>query len=164
MDFEQKEAIYHSSGPALVIAGPGCGKTSVITERIYNMVNVLNIDPKSIVALSFTRYSSSELKQRTIIKDSCLGSVFFGTIHSFFLSILKDYFSYPKDSVIGNEEKNNLIINIISNIISSNYIPNEALDIISSKISEIKNSNYDFDNRNAKINFEIIKLIQKIYQ
>ena len=154
MDFEQKEAIYHSSGPALVIAGPGCGKTSVITERIYNMVNVLNIDPKSIVALSFTRYSSSELKQRTIIKDSCLGSVFFGTIHSFFLSILKDYFSYPKDSVIGNEEKNNLIINIISNIISSNYIPNEALDIISSKISEIKNSNYDFDNRNAKINFE----------
>ena len=154
MDFEQKEAIYHSSGPALVIAGPGCGKTSVITERIYNMVNVLNIDPKSIVALSFTRYSSSELKQRTVKKDSCLGSVFFGTIHSFFLSILKDYFSYPKDSVIGNEEKNNLIINIISNIISSNYIPNEALDIISSKISEIKNSNYDFDNRNAKINFE----------
>ncbi|MBP9561951.1 MAG: UvrD-helicase domain-containing protein, partial [Acetoanaerobium sp.] len=49
MDFEQKEAIYHSSGPALVIAGPGCGKTSVITERIYNMVNVLNIDTKSIV-------------------------------------------------------------------------------------------------------------------
>ena len=46
------------------------------------------------------------------------------------------------------------IINIISNIISSNYIPNDALDIISSKISEIKNSNYDFDNRNAKINFE----------
>ncbi len=140
MDFEQKEAINHSIGSALVIAGPGCGKTTVITERIFNMVDNLQINPTSIVALSFTRYSSNELRQRTISKDYSLEGVFFGTIHSFFLSILIDYFSYPKNSVIGNEEKNSLLKSIISTMISSDYIPSEAVHIISSKISEIKNS------------------------
>jgi len=166
VDFEQKNAIKHHNGPAIVIAGPGCGKTSVIAERIFHMAKKLQIEPNNIVALSFTRYSSNELKERTLLKSSSLKSVFFGTIHSFFLSILKDYFFYPKDSVIGNEEKIKLIKNIISNTISSNYIPNEAIEIISSKISEIKNMNNDLHKKKSiEVFFEndFIKVIYNKY-
>ena len=103
MDDDQLRAIHHLNGPALVIAGPGCGKTSVISNRIRNLVFDNNIKQESIVALSFTRFSSSELKTRTLGQDQKLEGIFYGTIHSFFLKILTFYFHYPNFSVIGNK-------------------------------------------------------------
>ena len=63
---EQKEAVFHVEGPLLILAGAGSGKTRVITHRIANMVVNHNIRPTSILAISFTKASSLEMKNRAI--------------------------------------------------------------------------------------------------
>lgn len=166
MDDDQLRAIHHLNGPALVIAGPGCGKTSVISNRIRNLVFDNNIKQESIVALSFTRFSSSELKTRTLGQDQKLEGIFYGTIHSFFLKILTFYFHYPNFSVIGNKEKFDTLKIIIANIIKTNYIPDEAIEIISSEISKIKSrvKTEDFLSKfNSNYDNELIYQIYKAY-
>ena len=60
----QKDAVNHIDGPCMVLAGPGSGKTRVITYRIANMVVNHNIRPTSILAISFTKASSTEMTNR----------------------------------------------------------------------------------------------------
>ena len=61
---EQQEAILHKDGPALVLAGPGSGKTTVITGRIQTLISVYHIPASQILVLSFTRAASRELEDR----------------------------------------------------------------------------------------------------
>ena len=60
----QKKAVEHVEGPCMVLAGPGSGKTRVITYRIVNMIVNNNIPPARILAISFTKNSSMEMKNR----------------------------------------------------------------------------------------------------
>ena len=164
MDEEQLKAIKHLNGTAIVIAGPGCGKTSVISNRIQNLVHNHNVDPESIVALSFTRFSASELKVRTLKTDSSLERVFFGTIHSFFLKILTHYFHYPNFSVMGNKEKFDSIKTIISKILKTSHIPDEAIEIISNEISIIKSKLHGDNALLPFISNYDNELIHKVYK
>lgn len=164
MDEEQLKAIKHLNGTAIVIAGPGCGKTSVISNRIQNLVHNHNVDPESIVALSFTRFSASELKVRTLKTDSSLERVFFGTIHSFFLKILTHYFHYPNFSVMGNKEKFDSIKTIISKILKTSHIPDEAIEIISNEISIIKSKLHGDNPSLPYISNYDNELIHKVYK
>ena len=61
---EQLEAVQTTEGAVLIFAGAGSGKTRVITNRIVRMIEDLHIDPKRIVALSFTNKSAKEMKER----------------------------------------------------------------------------------------------------
>ena len=61
---QQKEAVEHSEGPLLIIAGAGTGKTTVITERIKWLVASGKAKPSEILALTFTRAAAAELRQR----------------------------------------------------------------------------------------------------
>ena len=94
---EQLTAIEHTDGPALVLAGPGSGKTTVITNRIASLVAVERINPESILAVTFTRAAADEMKLRyeALIKGMGIceadSHVTFGTFHSIFLGILKQY-------------------------------------------------------------------------
>ncbi|MYG00483.1 AAA family ATPase, partial [Candidatus Poribacteria bacterium] len=53
LDKNQIKAINHFTGPAIVVAGPGSGKTTVVTERILNLIQSHNIPPKNILAIAF---------------------------------------------------------------------------------------------------------------
>ena len=64
----QQIAVNHVDGPCMVLAGPGSGKTRVITYRIVNMVMNEGIPPTRILAISFTKASSIEMKNRALIK------------------------------------------------------------------------------------------------
>ncbi len=66
LNINQKNAVMHIDGPCMVLAGPGSGKTRVITYRIINMVINNNINPKNILAISFTKASSTEMKNRAL--------------------------------------------------------------------------------------------------
>ena len=69
----QLKAVEHVEGPCMVLAGPGSGKTRVITYRIANMVLNKNIPGARILAISFTKASSMEMKNRLIaISNDCL--------------------------------------------------------------------------------------------
>ena len=61
---EQREAITHKDGPAMVLAGPGSGKTLVITCRVKWLIEQAGIHPSHILVITFTRAAAREMKQR----------------------------------------------------------------------------------------------------
>ena len=86
----QKEAVFHRDGPALIIAGPGSGKTRVITERIANLIREDNIRPWNILAITFTNKAAKEMQNRVneILGDESRGLAI-GTFHAMCARILR---------------------------------------------------------------------------
>lgn len=88
---EQRKAVEHGEGPLLVIAGPGSGKTRVITQRIvYLLENVPSLRPENILALTFTDKAAGEMKSR--VNKALPGldaSPHISTFHSFCYSVLR---------------------------------------------------------------------------
>ena len=64
LDRNQQKAVNHTTGPAIVIAGPGSGKTTVITARILNLIQTHNIPPSHILAIAFNRKAVEEMEKR----------------------------------------------------------------------------------------------------
>lgn len=93
---EQLRAVRHVDGPMLVLAGPGSGKTAVITERIRYLMGAVNVKAESILVLTFSNKAAREMQRR--LNES--SSVCFGTFHSFFFHVLKQYKNYNSDSII----------------------------------------------------------------
>jgi len=90
---EQKKAAGHEGGPAIVLAGPGTGKTQVLTMRIALLILERGVPPESILALTFTNKAAYEMLKR-VQKTAGLGSSagpFISTFHRFGLSILRDH-------------------------------------------------------------------------
>lgn len=86
----QQQAIRHKDGPMLVLAGPGSGKTAVITQRTKQLIEYENIDPSNILVITFTRAAAQEMKQRFLAATGEERTkVTFGTFHAIFFMVLK---------------------------------------------------------------------------
>jgi len=87
----QRRAVEHSSGPLLIIAGAGTGKTRVITQRIVRLVEK-GVSPENILALTFSNKAAGEMAERT---ERMLGAkaddIWIGTFHSFCAELLRDH-------------------------------------------------------------------------
>jgi DNA helicase II / ATP-dependent DNA helicase PcrA len=96
----QQEAVAHISGPLLVLAGPGSGKTTVVTKRIANMI-ANGIAPWNILALTFTNKAAQEMRARvfTLLEEQALHArgLTVATFHSFCARVLRDW----GDRIIG---------------------------------------------------------------
>lgn len=87
---EQRLAVLHGSGPLLIIAGAGTGKTTVITERIVDLIEDKKIDPEHILALTFTEKASQEMQERVdIAMPYGYSLMWISTFHSFCDRILR---------------------------------------------------------------------------
>lgn len=165
MDRDQLLAASHHKGPAIVIAGPGCGKTSIISNRIKILTDQYNVDPGSIAAISFTRYSSMQLKSRTLEMDAALTDVFYGTFHSYFLKILTFARAFSYRDVLDASEKRNIISAILRSELSSGYI---APEIVQEMISDIsKYSTLIYQNEDKQMIFQDTdenELFYKVYE
>ncbi len=64
LDRNQEKAMNHTTGPAIVVAGPGSGKTTVVTARILKLIQAENIPPKNILAIAFNRKAVEEMQNR----------------------------------------------------------------------------------------------------
>ena len=106
----QMRAVTHFKGPAVVIAGPGSGKTMVITERIRYLTQKKKVDPASILVVTFTRAAAEEMRQRFVYmsKDSKT-RVSFGTFHSVFFTILKYAYGYSASNIAAPRQKEEIL-------------------------------------------------------
>lgn len=146
----QKRAVEHLNGPCMVLAGPGSGKTRVITYRIANMVVNKEIKPTSILAISFTKASSVEMKNRalSLSKDYKMNKVTYGTFHSVFFRILRFFVKYDLDSILDEKSKRLALKGIMKNLNIENADDDETVGQVINEISFVKNElmdKYDFD-------------------
>jgi len=105
---EQQAAVHHFTGPALVIAGPGTGKTRVLTQRIVHLIRKRNINPENILAVTFTNKAAGEIKERLeqSLKKTGLPNV--TTFHSLGYSILRDI-SGTTPAILDPEDKKRIL-------------------------------------------------------
>jgi len=113
---EQELAINHFKGPALVVAGPGAGKTRVITERVKNLITKKKVDSSRILVTTFTEKAATELKVRLAksIGDEAK-KIQISTIHAFCKEMLEKYFAYHKYGATINlldEDEMNLLLDL----------------------------------------------------
>jgi len=149
----QKSAVSHIDGPCMVLAGPGSGKTRVITYRIANMVVNHNIRPTSILAISFTKASSLEMKNRAIglSKDSRMNKVTYGTFHSVFFRILRHFEKYSLESILDEKSKRIAIKGILKSLNVENGEDDEIIGQFINEISFVKNELMDKSDFNSEI-------------
>jgi len=105
----QKVAAGHVDGPMMVLAGPGSGKTAVITARALNLATTL-ADPRKILVITFSKAAASEMEKRfRTIAPKPAPPVAFGTFHSMFFRILRNRNGYSLDKIISDAERKSVI-------------------------------------------------------
>ena len=141
----QRKAVEHVDGPCMVLAGPGSGKTRVITYRIANMIINKNIPSARILAISFTKNSSMEMKNRAfkICNDPRINKVTFGTFHAIFFRILKYFGRYDINSILDEKTKRLTIKGILKNLKVENGEDDETVGQVINEISFVKNELMD---------------------
>ncbi len=148
----QQQALKQTNGAVVVLAGAGSGKTRVVTYRIAYLINNLNVNPQSILAITFTNKAANEMKQRLEKMVENSGDIWISTIHSMCVKILRRHISSLKSaknvtnqvnfdsnfSIYTDSEKERAIKNVLTNL----KIEKEGfLQKVSYHISNAKNNN-----------------------
>ena len=165
---EQERAVKHTSGPALVLAGAGSGKTRVITYRIAYLLEQANARPYNIMAVTFTNKAADEMKERlySLVRSSVKG-MWMGTFHSLCARILREFAdrtAYTRNFVIyDTQDQHNLIKKIMKDL----RINEKEADLYYSHryISNLKNKLIDeFEFKPYNYKTELVGNIYKEYQ
>ncbi|MBM4178842.1 MAG: ATP-dependent helicase [Ignavibacteria bacterium] len=105
LNAQQYEAVMHSNGPALVLAGAGTGKTRTLTYRVARLVED-GVDPASILLLTFTRKAAAEMLRRASqLLDGRCEKVSGGTFHAFAFRVLKTYGLSSSEQRVASSEQ-----------------------------------------------------------
>ena len=141
----QKKAIEHGAGPLMVLAGPGSGKTFVITHRIKYLIEGPGINPAHILVVTFSRAAAKEMKDR--FEKLCKKSpVTFGTFHSVFFNLLKTAYGFSSEQIASDE----LRYTLIKELIKRNSIENEDINTLAgnllNEIALVKQDNISIKN------------------
>ena len=167
MNFNKSQAcaIHHKDGAMLVLAGPGSGKTAVITNRTRNLITEHGVSPSEILVITFTKAAAVEMKERftTLMQDGTC-RVSFGTFHAIFFMILKHAYKFNSSNIIGEEQRYEFMREIISYYNLEYKDENEFINDIFSEISKVKNSRIDIENfYSSNCGEDIFRKIYKEY-
>ncbi|MFT4414288.1 ATP-dependent helicase [Fredinandcohnia humi] len=149
----QKKAVLHLNGPLLLLASPGSGKTTTTIMRIGYLIEEKGVDPNRIKAITFSRASASDMKERfaRFFPEQSQETVDFSTIHSLAFEVVREYFYKNKIAFQLIEGTNNsstlqqqphkkqLLRNIYKSIINET-ITEEQLEELQTYISYLKNT------------------------
>ncbi len=139
----QRKAVEHTSGPVMVIAGAGSGKTRVLTYRVAYLLSE-GVDAFNILSLTFTNKAAREMKERIgkIVGESEAKNLWMGTFHSIFARILRieaERLGYPMNFTIYDADDSK---KVISNIIKEKNLDKDIYKAktVASRISSLKNN------------------------
>lgn len=164
----QSEAIYHVDGPAILVAGPGSGKTFTIVQRISYLIQKKGIPPDNILVVTFSKAAAKEMQSR-FQNETNIYDCHFGTFHSIAYYILRTSFSFSNSSLITDNEKLKIISQVFKNHGFSNICNLEFLNDILDQLSKCKNSD-SYQNLNLSFNSEefskeeLIKITEEYQQ
>ena len=139
MNEAQREALCHNKGPAMVLAGPGSGKTTVLTGRVRYLTEQLHIPPSSILVITYTKAAALSMQKRFFREMSGrVSPVVFGTFHAICYQILKEQYLLKQDCLLSEQEK----IQIIKSLLKENKYKadTEEAEVLLGFISMRKNS------------------------
>lgn len=139
----QLKAVKHKTGPMLVIAGPGSGKTTVLTARIRNLIEEYSVNPANILVITFTKAAANEMKSRFNNMMGRSTNVTFGTFHAVFFMILRAAYNYSVDSIIKEDVRQNIIKQAIERSRLEPDDLNEMVSNITGEISRVKTEAID---------------------
>lgn len=163
----QEKAIAFFQGPSIVLAGPGSGKTTVITHRVKNLIQKYRVDPTKILVVTFTKAAAENMRLR--FKSLMAGKslpVSFGTFHSVFFRILRIEKDYKADSLLSDMERMNILKEIIIrlkiNVASKNEFTLKLIDEIETAKGNLENiRDYEPTTCNKDLFFEIYDEYEK---
>lgn len=159
----QQKAVFHREGPLLVIAGPGSGKTRVITFRIAALIES-GVPPQNICAITFTNKAADEMRQRAFALGASAGA-HISTFHSLCVRILRRYATFadinPSFSIYDGADQTKCVKQAIAdcNLDTAGFPPARTLDAIST----LKNKLVDADAFQRQANDYFSKTLSKIY-
>jgi DNA helicase-2/ATP-dependent DNA helicase PcrA len=163
----QKEAVFHVEGPLLVIAGPGSGKTRVITNRIATLIDS-GVSPRQICAITFTNKAADEMRQRVVGMGIGSGS-HISTFHSLCVRILRQYAHKaginPNFSIYDEVEQTKCMKDSLKsqNLDTSNFTPGRMLEAISLLKNKLESAD-ELANRAGDFFSKILVKAYKGYQ
>jgi DNA helicase-2/ATP-dependent DNA helicase PcrA len=139
----QRGAVEAAQGPVMIIAGAGSGKTRVITYRTAYLIQSLNVQPKKILALTFTNKAASEMRERVehLLGDGSTKGLWIGTFHANFARLLRQHavsLGYDQNfSIYDADDQQKVIKEIMKEVGMSTEQFNPKM--VASKISMAKN-------------------------
>ncbi len=136
----QTKAVKHKDGPCMVLAGPGSGKTTVITKRVEYLIKEHKVNPEEILVITFSKAASKEMRERFRKLNPQYYPVTFGTFHGIYYGILKWAYRFTADNIFSEEQKYQLLRQIVGKMELDISDEKDFLQGIVGEISNVKNS------------------------
>lgn len=164
LDETQQKAVTYGEGPLLVTAGPGSGKTTVITHHIKYLINNLGISPKEILVITFTKSAATEMKERFLRLCNIENTeVVFGTFHAFFYQILRQSADFDHNSILKEKDKYAILRDILK-VKKMHFYENTYLEDVLNEISQVKNQNNLNEFKSLLMEQEVFKEVLDEYE
>ena len=159
----QRIAVSHGDGPMMVLAGPGSGKTMVITQRVRELIEGRGISPSHILVVTFTRAAARQMEERFVrMMGGQKGRVTFSTFHSIFFKIIQYAYGYQASNIIREEQKTAYMRELVRHCDLELQDEREFVAGIIAEISMVKGERIDLSHYYSANCPE--EVFQKLYQ
>ena len=137
----QTQAIQHTDGPCLVLAGPGSGKTLTIVNRVKYLIEKQKVRPEEILVVTFTRFAAAEMKSRLcLVMGKRDLPVTVGTFHGIYYGILKWAYRMNQENILSETEKYQILCGVINKERMEIFDEEDFIQDIAAEIGKVKNN------------------------
>ena len=137
----QTQAIQHTDGPCLVLAGPGSGKPLTIVNRVKYLIEKQKVRPEEILVVTFTRFAAAEMKSRLcLVMGKRDLPVTVGTFHGIYYGILKWAYRMNQENILSETEKYQILRGVINKERMEIFDEEDFIQDIAAEIGKVKNN------------------------